>query len=232
MAQLDFARIGQSSDHRIAPPMGAVKVLLVDDHSIVRIGLRRVLNASGKIEVIGEAGDGETAYREYGKLQPDVCIVDLSMPGMGGIETIRRLTARYPDARVLAYSMHREPTYVERAIEAGAKGYCSKDSLPAVMMDAVYSVAQGRYYVAPELAQAMVTARVGGAGADSFGELTTREFEVVELMTRGNSPREIADHLSLSYKSVANYISRIKQKLGVTSNSRLIRMALDSGVGA
>lgn len=232
MATLDISRLGSLADNRIAPPMGTVKVFLVDDHSIVRIGLRRVLNASGKIEVIGEAGDGETAYREYGKLQPDVCIVDLSMPGMGGIETIRRLTARYPEARVLAYSMHKESTYVERAIEAGAKGYVSKDALPAVMMDAIYAVAQNRFYVSAELAQAMVTAKVGGASSGTFTELTTREFEVIELMARGDSPREIAGHLSLSYKSVANYISRIKQKLGVTSNSRLIRMAMDSGVGA
>jgi two-component system invasion response regulator UvrY len=205
-----------------------MKVLLVDDHAIVRDGLRRLLATLGGEEVV-DAADGREAIGLARTHRPDLAIVDLNLPGLGGLELIRRLAQDAPETRILVLSMHAEPLYVTRAMDAGAHGYLSKNVAPEELLAAVRKVAAGGRYVEGEVAQALA---VRAAEADEpMGKLSPRDLEMLRLLAQGRSLAEIADSLGIGYKTVANSFTSIKAKLGVARTADLVRLALEMGVG-
>jgi DNA-binding NarL/FixJ family response regulator len=206
-----------------------ISVFLVDDHSVVREGYRRLLERSAGIRVAGEAANAADAYSEFQRLNPDVVVMDISLPGASGIEAMRRMLAREPRAKVLMFSMHEEPIFATRAFQAGALGYVTKASAPEVLVDAVRTVAAGKRYLSPDMAQALALQSVSGGGA-SLNVLSNREFEVMRLLVAGDTLAAIGEKLQLSYKTVANHQSAIRQKLGVETHAQLIQVAQRNGV--
>jgi DNA-binding NarL/FixJ family response regulator len=206
-----------------------IRVMLVDDHAIVRSGFRRLLEQTPGIVVAAEAGSGEEAYQAFPACRPDVTVMDLSMPGAGGLETMRRILARDPQARVLVYSMHESAAFATQAMRAGASGYVTKASAPDVLVEAVKAVHGGRSYLSPDMAQKIALESVGGE-RDPLQVLSAREFEVFRLLAEGRSTEEIAERLFLSHKTVANYATQVKQKLGVSTAVELLRLALRHGI--
>jgi len=206
-----------------------VRVLLVDDHAVVRAGYRLLLQNTPEIEVIAEADTGELACRKFAESSPDVVIMDLALPGMGGLAAIKRIVARDRQARVLVFSMHEDPLFVEQALAAGARGYITKSSAPRALVDAVKEVAAGRIHLDDTLAQRLALQR---ARADDtpLAQLSTREFEIFCLLAEGSSSSEIGKRVSLSPKTVANYASQIKAKLGTGTVAELARLAIRAGV--
>ena len=204
---------------------GPIRVLLVDDHAVVRAGYRSLLADSGTIEIVAEADSGELACRHYADYTPDVVVMDLSLPGMGGLEAIRRIRARDPEARVLVFSMHDDTVFMDQAINAGARGYITKNSAPDVLVEAITQVAAGRTYLEAEAAQRLAFQKMRGKDSP-FSELSTREFEICCLLAEGFNTSEIAKRLSLSYKTVANYSTLIKNKLNVNTVAELTRLAI------
>jgi DNA-binding NarL/FixJ family response regulator len=209
----------------------AISVFLVDDHSVVREGYRRLLERSAGISVIGEAANATDAYSEFQRLNPDVVVMDISLPGASGIEAMRRMIAREPGAKVLMFSMHEEPIFATRAFQAGALGYVTKASAPEVLVEAVRTVAQGKRYMSPDMAQTLALQSVSG-GEASLSALSNREFEVMRLLVAGDTIAMIAEKLQLSAKTVANHQSAIRQKLGVETSAQLVQVAQRSGVVA
>jgi DNA-binding NarL/FixJ family response regulator len=207
-----------------------ISVFLVDDHSVVREGYRRLLERSAGIRVTGEAANATDAYSEFQRLNPDVVVMDISLPGASGIEAMRRMIAREAGAKVLMFSMHEEPIFATRAFQAGALGYVTKASAPEVLVEAVRTVAQGKRYLSPDMAQALALQSVSGGGA-SLNVLSNREFEVMRLLVAGDTIATIAEKLQLSAKTVANHQSAIRQKLGVETSAQLVQVAQRSGVG-
>jgi two-component system invasion response regulator UvrY len=208
---------------------GEISVFLVDDHSVVREGYRQLLERSSGIRVTGEAATANDAYSEFQRLQPDVVVMDISLPGASGIEAMRRMLAREPVAKVLMFSMHEEPIFATRAFQAGALGYVTKASAPDVLVEAVRSVAAGRRYISADMAQALALQSVGG-GVAGLDVLSNREFEVMRLLVAGDTVATIADKLQLSAKTVANHQSAIRQKLGVETQAQLLRVAARHGI--
>ena len=205
------------------------RILLVDDHAVVRAGCKALLENQGDLRVIAEADSGEAACRQFIEHAPDVVIMDLSMPGVGGIEAIRRIVARQSDARVLVFSMHEDTLFVEQALQAGARGYIGKRSAPLVLVEAVRQIANGNIYIDPDIAQRLAYQKTRG-GDSPLLALSTREFEILCLLAEGLSISTIANRLALSYKTVANYATQIKSKLEVETNSELTRIAIRHGL--
>jgi DNA-binding NarL/FixJ family response regulator len=205
----------------------SARVVLVDDHEIVRDGCRKLLERHG-FEVVWEGGNGEQAYRQIVALAPGLVVVDLSIEGVGGLETIRRIHHHDPDIRVIVFSMHDDPTFATRALHAGAIGYVTKTTPPEILVKAVQTVTAGRSFLSHDIAQALALSDIV-VGDDPLARLTDREFEVFELLVDGHSSAQIAGTLSLSAKSVSNYVGRIKQKLGAPSVADLVRIAINSG---
>lgn len=208
-----------------------MRVLLVDDHAVVRTGYRMLLESEPDIVVCAEADSGETACRSFADLSPDLVIMDLSLPGMGGLEAIRRIRARDPRAGVLVFSMHEDDVFVQQALEAGAKGYIPKSSAPRTLVEAARAIARGRVYIEGEIASRLAMQKTQGTGpATPFAGLSTREFEIFCLLAEGLSSNEVASRLSLSYKTVANYSTQIKAKLEVGTVAEMTRLAIRHGV--
>jgi two-component system invasion response regulator UvrY len=204
-------------------------VLLADDHAVVREGYRRLLERTEDIAVIGEAGTGEDAYRLFTELAPDVVVMDINLPGIGGIEIARRILAREPQARVLMFSMHEDVVFPSRALQTGARGYVTKSSAPEVLVEAVRLVAAGKLYISHDMAQELAVQMLPG-NQNPLQALSAREFEVFRLLVAGHSIAEIARILSLSYKTVANHQSNIRQKLDVSNTAQVVRMAMAHGM--
>jgi two-component system, NarL family, invasion response regulator UvrY len=207
-----------------------VRIMLVDDHAIVRAGFRRLLEQQHNYRVIAEAGDAEAAYAQFVELQPDVVVLDLSMPGVSGLELVRRMIARRPSSKILVFSMHDDALLAERAIQLGARGYVTKSSAPEVLAGAVADMMAGRVAFSPDIAQALAILKVSGEG-DPLTALSAREFEIFRLIARGQTTASIASLLSLSAKTVANYQSLIKQKLGINSDIELLLLAQRRNIG-
>jgi two-component system, NarL family, invasion response regulator UvrY len=205
-----------------------ITVLLVDDHAVVREGYRRLLERDDSLVVVGEAGTSAEAIRCDGELLPDVVVLDIALPGVSGIETLRRIVARRPDARVLMFSMFQEGIYASRAIGAGARGYVSKASAPDLLVEAVRCVAAGGRYLSPDVEQAMT--KQSSPTNRLVAALSTRELEVLRLLSQGYGVEEIGERLGLSPKTAANHQSSIKQKLGASSALQLILIAQQSGL--
>lgn len=206
-----------------------INVLLIDDHAVVRAGYRRLLEDTPDIRVVAEAEDGQTGYQDYTVFSPDVVVMDLSLPGMTGLEAIRRIRARDPKACILVFSMHEEAVFAERALEAGALGYITKSSAPDVLIEAVRAVVAGRIYLGPDIARRIATRKASGAG-DPLALLSPREFEIFRLLAEGRTVNDIAEHLCLSYKTVANYSTQVKSKLNAASMAELVHLAIRHGV--
>ena len=209
--------------------MNRIRALLVDDHPVVRAGYRLLLESTAEIEVIGEADSGELACRHFIDLKPDIVIMDLSLRGMGGLEATRRILARDPEARVLVFSMHEDTMFAEQSLAAGASGYLTKSSAPRTLIEAARQIAAGGRYLDPELAQRLAFRQSGGR-AEPFRNLSTREFEILCLLARGETTADIAARLSLSSKTVANYATRIRTRLGVATTAELTRLAIRHGI--
>lgn len=211
--------------------MSKITVMLVDDHAVVRAGYRLLLSQTENIAVVSEASRGEEACQCYAEAQPDVIVMDINLPGIGGLASIRRICARDPNAKILAFSIHDEQLYVLRALEAGAKGYVTKSCAPEILVDAVIKIAGGETYIDPEIAQRMVVQTATGTDpAAALNSLSAREFDIFCLLVKGCTTREVADELCLGYKTVANYISLLKNKLNVHTTAEMTRMAYQYGI--
>ncbi len=210
-------------------PFAPVRVMLVDDHAVVREGYRRLLERTQDISVVAEVASGEEAYRLACEMQPDVTVMDINLPGMGGIEVVRRLVVRLPQAKVLMFSMHEDTLFSSRALQAGARGYVTKSAAPEVLVEAVRLVAQGKLYISHAMAQELAMQMLPGR-ENPIDALSAREFEVFRLLVAGHALPEISRILSLSYKTVANYQSTIKHKLDVSNTAQVVRIALSHGL--
>ena len=206
-----------------------MRVLLVDDHAIVRAGLRGLLAAGGRAE-IAEAADAAGAVAAMRATRPDLIVLDINLPGIGGLDLLRRMLAEDDRLRVLVLSMHAEPIYATRAIEAGARGYLSKNAPPDELITAVARIAAGGHYVENEIAQELALQRI--APAPPQARLTARELEIVRLLAAGRSLSEIAATLCLGYKTVANACTALKAKLGVARTADLLRVSILLNLGA
>lgn len=204
---------------------GVIRVILVDDHAVVRAGYRTLLRHSSDIEVVAEADNGESACKYYSQLQPDVIVMDLSLPGIGGLEAIRRIIARDPEARILVFSMHEDTIFVEQALQAGAQGYMTKSGAPEALVDAIRQLAVGKTHLDKSIAERLAFQKMRGKDTP-FSGLSTREFEIFCLLAEGQNTSDIAKRLSLSYKTVANYSTQIKNKLEVKSVAEIARLAI------
>jgi two-component system invasion response regulator UvrY len=202
--------------------------MLVDDHAVVRMGFRMLLATAG-MEVVAEAESGEQAYRELPQHAPDVVVMDLSMPGMGGLEAIRRMLARDERVRVLALSAHDATSYVQRVFKAGALGFLSKRSAPEALIDAVRSVAAGRRYLDTDTSQRVAMAHLDGDTHPS-DLLTEREFAVFLQLAQGASVAQIAERLGIAASTVGTHLYNVKQKLGAANQSELTLVALRWGL--
>jgi two-component system, NarL family, invasion response regulator UvrY len=209
--------------------MSAITVLLVDDHAVVREGYKRLLERSGDIAVIGEAATANDAYRMFSDLHPHIVVMDIALPGVSGIEALRRLRARQSgDACVLMFSMYGDVVYARRALEAGAVGYLTKASAPEVLVEAVRTVARGQQYLSHDIAQAMALRSEREQPPNS--ELTVREHEVLRLWMQGRTLNEIGSALGISPKTAANIQSSVKQKLKVETTAQLWLAAASKGL--
>ncbi|HWM67280.1 MAG TPA: response regulator transcription factor [Steroidobacteraceae bacterium] len=207
-----------------------IKVLLADDHAVVRTGFRLLLQSQPDINVVAEAQSGEAACQMYAELTPDVVVMDLGMPGMGGLEALRRIRAHNPAARVLALSAHDDPMHARRALREGALGFLSKRSAPEALIEAIASVAAGRRYIDPNLAQKLALAEIEGAARSPIEQLSEREFEVFIRLAGGSTVQKIADDLKLSASTIGTHLYNIKQKLGVVNQSELTLLAIRHGL--
>jgi len=203
--------------------------MLADDHSVVRSGLRRLLEQGGGMEVVAEAESGEQAYQLFGESHPDVLVMDMSMPGMGGLESLRRILSRYPTARIVVFSMHENAAFATQALSSGAKGYVVKSGIADDLMRAVRDAAMGKTWISATVAQNIALQTLSGED-DPMRRLSSREFEVFRLLAEGYSVDDIAEMLRISQKTVANYQTLLKQKLGVSSPVELVRLAMRHGV--
>ncbi len=207
----------------------SITVLLADDHMVVRTGYRRLLEQSGHIKVVAEAENGEEACRLHQEHRPNVVVLDLSMPGIGGMEAARRILSHQSDACILIFSLHDNVMLAERALQAGILGYITKVSSPEVLIQAVETVAQHRKFLGPDIAQSVALRNMGEEDS-SLSNLSPRELEIFRLVVEGSSGAEIASTLNLSNKTVSNYLHQIKQKLNVHTTAELVHVAIQNGL--
>lgn len=206
-----------------------IRIMLVDDHAIVRAGFRRLLEQQPQFHVVAEAADAEQAYLQFVEHNPDVVVMDLSMPGVSGLDTIRRIIAREPSARIVVFTMHEDAAVAERAISLGARGYVTKSNAPEVLATAVADVMAGRIALSPDVAKSIALSKVT-AGENPLSVLSSREFEIFRLLASGRAAADIAKLLNLSGKTVANYHTLIKQKLRLGSDVELVLLAQKQSV--
>jgi len=208
-----------------------IKVLLVDDHAVVRAGFKLLLAAAApNIDVVAEADRGEQAIQLYQIHQPDIIVMDLSMPGIGGLETIKRIMQRDQTASILVFSVHDEQVYVQRALNAGAKGYITKNSAPDILPEAIESILQGQAYIEEGLVKENTEHPSNHDYQQIIADFSVREFDIFSLLAKGLTAHKIADELCLGYKTVANYVTQIKKKLQVSSIAELAHIAVLLGI--
>jgi two-component system invasion response regulator UvrY len=205
-----------------------IKIMLADDHDVVRSGLRRLLENKTGLEVVAEAASGEQAYQNYGTTSIDVVVMDLSMPGMGGLEAARRIITRYPTARILIFSMLENTAFISQALKVGVKGYVSKTGAASEIANAVLAIAKGNTYLSADIAHKIAQQSLAGED-DPLRQLSAREFEIFRLVAEGLSAEAIADMLKISHKTVSNYHTMIKRKLGVDTPIEMVRLAIRHG---
>ena len=206
-----------------------VRVVIADDHAVVREGLRALVDAQPGLRVIGEAADGQEAWLRACELKPDVLLLDVSMPNVGGTEAAERIAKDCPEVRILVLTMHEERGYVTRLLRAGAAGYLLKHTASAELVRAIRTVAAGGTYVDPSLAGSLIAKPSQRSSTGAATDLTGREAEVLRLTARGHSNKEIAAALEISVKTVETHKANGMSKLGVTNRAALVRFALDEG---
>ena len=206
-----------------------LRLLLVDDHAVVREGLRALLASDPRFEIVGEASEGEGAVSQATSLQPDVVVMDVSMPGLNGVQATRRLKAQNPDTRIVALTVHEEGGYLRSLLDAGAAGYVLKRSAASELVRALHIVGDGGTYLDPALAGQLVGKFVRAPHTGTAPALSDRESEVVRLVARGYSNKEIAAKLEVSVKTVETYRYRAVEKLGLRGRADLVRYAIEQG---
>lgn len=209
--------------------MNKLKVMLVDDHVVVRMGFKLLLEACKDIEVVAEADSGEAACEACGVAMPDVIVMDLAMAGIGGVEAIKRLTAKHSQVHILALSAHEDISHPVRALQAGALGYLSKRSAPEALIDAIRATAKGQRYVDSQIAQRIAMQSISG-DSNPVSQLSAREFEVFEQLARGKSVAQISETLKLSPSTVGTHLYNIKQKLGLNNQAEMTLLAVRHGL--
>jgi len=207
----------------------STKVLIVDDHPVVLSGCRSLFAGDPSVK-IEEASDAKSGHRAFIQKKPDVTVIDINLPDVSGFELMRRIRKDDPGARIIMFSMNYDPAFVVRAVELGAQGYVSKGDDPRVLVKAVRKVAAGDNFISPQLAEA-VTFSGAAIKANPASQMTARELEILRLLARGDKIVEVADALGISYKTVANTTSLLKQRLGAKNHSDLIRIAVEMGLG-
>lgn len=214
-----------------------LRILLIDDHAILRSGLRLLLDSQPNLKVIGEAGDGRAGLQMAQSLQPDLVLLDLSMPGLNGMEALPALRKVAPDARILILTMHDDEGYLRQTLQKGASGYVLKKAADGELLNAVQAVMRGELYIHPAMTRALLGNLVapeggvpGGATDDPWATLSEREDEVLRLVARGHTNAEIAKQLSLSVKTVETYRARGMEKLGLRTRAQLLQVALGRGL--
>jgi len=205
-----------------------VSVFIIDDHAMIRRGCRQALEAAG-FTILGEAESAELGLRQLPEVGADVLVLDISMPGVSGLEALRRLQSRSPDPGVVVLSMHDDLTIVTRALRAGARAFVTKTSPPESLVEAVRRVAAGDSYLSPDIAGRLALSEVS-VSSDPLSVLTRREFEVFHMLVRGRRPGQIAESLSLSAKAVSNYQQKIKAKLRANNVAELVHIAIECGL--
>jgi DNA-binding NarL/FixJ family response regulator len=207
-----------------------IKIVIADDHAIVREGLKRIVSSAEGMEVIGEAANGIEALQRVRELQFDVLMLDLSMPGRSGMELIKLAKAEKPRLRILVLSMHQEMQYAVRAIKSGASGYLTKESAPAQLEQAIRKIAAGGAFISSEVAEQLALGAMPGSTAIPHESLSNREFEVFRLLAAGVSVTSIASQLHLSVKTVSTHKANLMQKMNLNNTSELVRYAIRHGL--
>jgi len=216
--------------------MKKIRVLIADDHALLRAGLNRLLNAESDIEIVAEAGDGEEAVAKTIELVPDVLLLDLTMPRLGGIDVLRLLAGKHLAVAVLILTMHEDEGYLRETLKMGALGYIPKKAAETELISAIRAVHRGEIYLYPSMAKSLVDEAIHGTATrdeepfDSYELLSQREKEVLRHITQGYTNQEIAGKLSLSIKTVETYKARMMEKLHITSRAELVRYALQRGL--
>ena len=203
-----------------------IRIVIADDHTIVREGLKQLLAAAGDLQVVAEAADGHQALERVRSLDFDVLLLDMSMPGKSGIELIKQVHAEKPRLRVLVLSMHEEHQYAVRAIRAGAAGYLTKESASAQLVAAIRKVAAGGAFISAEVAQQLALSAMPGAQGLPHEALSDREFQVFQLLAAGKSVSDIAERLNLSVKTVSTHKTNVLHKMGMSTTADLVRYAI------
>ena len=206
-----------------------IGVMLVDDHAVVRMGFRLLLEGSSDITVLGEAESGEEAVRSFADLKPDVMVMDISMPGIGGLEAIERILAKEPSIRILVLSAHEDAMHARRVLKAGAAGYLTKRSAAEELIHAIALIHQGKTYLEPGIAQQMAMQQLSGE-RNPVDTLSEKEFKVFLALAEGKSVQDIADVMSLSPRTVGTHLYNIKQKLGASNSAELAIIAIRAGL--
>ncbi|MCM2250862.1 MAG: response regulator transcription factor [Ramlibacter sp.] len=207
-----------------------IRIVIADDHAIVREGLKRIISDTGDMTVAGEAADGSEVMKRVRELDFDILVLDLSMPGRSGMELIRLVRSEKPKVRILVLSMHQELQYAVRAIKSGASGYLTKESAPAQLEQAIRKIAGGGAFITPEVAEQLALGAMPGSESYPHEMLSDREFEVFRLLADGVSVTEIASRLKLSVKTVSTHKANLMQKMGLQNASELIRYAIRHGL--
>lgn len=208
--------------------MQKTTVLLIDDHAVLRDGYQQLLDAAG-FHVVGQASNSDEGYRQYLSLEPEICIIDISMPGAGGLECIRRIYSRNPRARILVCTMHDDSTLAMRAMELGARGYITKSCPSSVLIEAVKTIANKGHYLSPEIAHAIAMDKLTKAD-HRVSSLSHQEFAVFRMVAEGKSINQMADSLALAPKTVSNYKTNMMRKLGTSNLAEIILLAQKSGL--
>ena len=207
-----------------------ISVLLTDDHVLVRSGIRRLLEDSKQVEIIGEADSGEDSIKLAQELKPDVILMDVNMPGIGGVEACRRILQRNPEQKIIVLTVHNEKTFPKRMLEIGAKGYLTKECGVDEMLSAIRLVYNGGAYIAPSIAQQLALSLLPGNENNPIDRLSRREFQVMLMISHGLTNAEISDKLCLSPKTVSTYRLRLLDKLGAQNEVDLIKIAVEQGI--
>jgi len=212
--------------------MKAVRVLLVEDHNLVRAGIRSLLGELPWVEVTGEAADGREALRLVGELKPQVVLMDITMAGLNGLEATERIAKDYPDVRVIILSMHPNEEYVRRALLVGAAGYVLKDAEKAELELALKSVTRGGSYLSPAVSRSVINDYTERAGRNSLERLTTRQREILQLIAEGDSTKDIARRLGLSIKTIETHRAQLMARLDIHDIAGLVRYAIRAGIAS
>ncbi len=207
-----------------------ITILVVDDHPIVRAGVRQLIQQIPNANVL-EAETGEDGYKQFQDVYPDMVLLDITLPGIGGLEVLRRIRAYREDAKVLMFSMHEDPVFASRAMQAGAKGYITKNNAADHLVEAIEKVLDGKVYLSADTAQQLAMLNIG-AGTSALSDLSRRELEILRLLGEGKSMNDISDVLGISYKTVANNLTQIKNKLDINKTAELMRFAISHGLSS